>query len=184
MQHDTRNGRRSGRSANVAGTTAPDPPSLINADLPQAPGTVLDRLGDGPTNLGVDRVADEADGAVVEPEQIVLTVLPTALATRRRWRTSEQPAQLRPCFFGVSSRMRSGSNLGFGGLPLMRLAARTRTTAYWCPWVNLLGSSLNTSASQRATGKSRLIAPVPKFSTSRDLRAKLKLTSGCKEVDA
>jgi hypothetical protein len=52
------------------------------------------------------------------------------------------------------------------------------------PWVNLLGSSSSTSASQRATGKSRLSAPVPKLSTSRGLRAKLKLTSGCKEADA
>ncbi len=62
--------------------------------------------------------------------------------------------------------------------------ATTRTTAYWYPWVNLLASSLSTSASQRATGKSRLSAPVPKFSTSRGLRAKVKLTSGCKEADA
>jgi hypothetical protein len=42
-------------------------------------------FGDGPTNLGVEPVPGETDCAVVEPDEVVLPVLPSALATGLRW---------------------------------------------------------------------------------------------------
>jgi hypothetical protein len=50
----------------------------------------LDRVGDGPTNLGVERVSDEADCAVVECDAVVLKVEPTVFSgwrlRTREWR--------------------------------------------------------------------------------------------------
>jgi hypothetical protein len=46
----------------------------------------LDRLGNGPTNLGVERVPDEADCPILEPDEVVLAMVPTVLS-RGRLRT-------------------------------------------------------------------------------------------------